>query len=145
MLVVIGIAAGLITVKAMPDNRRLLVNEGERLAQLLVIASQEATLRSMTLAWVPARDGYAFYEVSDAGLQPSRTEDLLKPRRWDVPAVKTQILVDGKARSRFDISPEGQAQAVVIRLYSDPYWVDLKRTLSGRYDIQSGRYAEGLQ
>jgi general secretion pathway protein H len=135
VLVVIGIAAGLVTVKAMPDDKRLLTVEAERLSQLFFIAQEDASLRSKRLAWQASDTGFGFYELMEDGAKAITSEDLLRTRKWGVPGVKTRIFVDGSERRRLEFLPQPGTQSVTIRLQKDTAQVQLNRSLGGRYNI----------
>lgn len=135
VLVVIGIAAGLVTVKAMPDDKRLLTVEAERLSQLLFIAQEDASLRSKRLAWQASDAGFGFYELTEDGAKPITSEDLLRIRTWGLPGVKTRIFVDGSERRRLEFLPQPGTQSVIIQLRKDTAQVQLNRSLGGRYNI----------
>ena len=136
VLVIIGIAATLITVKAIPDQQRLLQTEAERLSQLFQIASDEATLRASPVAWIPSANGYVFTQQLRDG-QQTIEEDLLKPRRWNVGPMMVSIEIDGVASQQFTIQPEGYAQSVLIRLRSEQASIYLVNRIGGRFNIQT--------
>ena len=145
VLVVIGIGATLLTVKAIPDNQRLLMTEAERLAQLLQVAKDDATLKSRPVYWVPDATGYRFLEPVDNELQLVTDEDLLRPRRWNLSPINTTILIDGQPARQLPILPEGLARAVTIQLSSGQSAVMLQQTASGRFTYQRMNARAGLQ
>jgi general secretion pathway protein H len=67
VLLVMGLAAGLIGVLAQPDERTRLRVEAERLAELLDLAATESRLTGKPIAWAVGRADYRFWRSSDAG------------------------------------------------------------------------------
>ncbi len=61
VIVLIAIAATLVTVKLQPDDRGLLREEALRLAALLTQARDEAVITGASIGWRGASDGYSFY------------------------------------------------------------------------------------
>lgn len=135
VLVVIGIAAGLVTIKAMPDDKRLLTVEAERLSQLLFIAQEDAHLRSKRLAWAASDTGFGFYELTEDGTKLITKDDLLRMRTWGLAGVKTRIFVDGNERQRLEFLPQPGTSSVAIQLQKGTAQVQLNRKLGGRYTI----------
>lgn len=65
VLVVIGIALGMVAVQLMPDERAVLRNEAERLALLLENAGMEARATGRSMAWSGERSQYRFWKKND--------------------------------------------------------------------------------
>ena len=66
-LAVIGICVVLVAPLAMPDDRTRLQLEGERLAQLLDLAANEARLTATPISWTAGGGGYRFRRYTEAG------------------------------------------------------------------------------
>ena len=68
VLLVVGIAAGLIAVVAQPDDRMRLRSEAERLAELLDLAATESRVTGQAFAWTAEASQYRFWrQGADAG------------------------------------------------------------------------------
>jgi general secretion pathway protein H len=67
VLLVMGLAAGLIGVLAQPDERTRLRVEAERLAELLDLAATESRFTGKPIAWVAESATYRFWRSSDIG------------------------------------------------------------------------------
>jgi len=67
VLLVMGLAAGLIGVIAQPDERTRLRVEAERLAELLDLAATESRFTGKPIAWAGERATYRFWRSSDSG------------------------------------------------------------------------------
>lgn len=65
VLLVIGIALGMVTVQLMPDERAVLREEAERLALLLENAGLEARASGRSLAWSGEQAHYRFWNKND--------------------------------------------------------------------------------
>lgn len=81
VLVVIGLAVGLISNTARPDDRALLRLETERLAQLLHLAATESRLSGKRIAWTAEGSGYRFWRfAANTDWSEIRDVDSLRPR-----------------------------------------------------------------
>jgi type II secretion system protein H len=100
-LVIIAVAISTAIVALRPDPRGLVRQEGDRLAVLLGLASEESGVGGMPLAWVGREDGYEFQarELTDAGPEwvVVRGDDLLHPRQLPSGTHILSIQVDGEA------------------------------------------------
>ena len=67
VMVVMGIALGMVVVQLMPDNRAPLREEAQRLALLLENAGMEARASGRPLAWSAEKNGYRFWKKNDYG------------------------------------------------------------------------------
>lgn len=65
VLLVMGLAAGLIGVIAQPDERARLKSEAERLAGLLDLAATESRLTGQAFAWTAEDASYRFWRRRD--------------------------------------------------------------------------------
>ena len=65
-LAVIGICVVLVAANAVPDDRTRLQLEGERLAQLLDLAANEARLTATPVSWTAGGGGYRFRRYTEA-------------------------------------------------------------------------------
>lgn len=101
VLVIIAIGVSTAVIALRPDPRAMVREEGDRLAILLGLASEESSLGGMAMAWVGSEGGYEFQtrEVTDLGPEwrVVRGDDLLHPRQLPNGATIRGIRVDGKA------------------------------------------------
>ena len=100
VLVIIGIGIASTVIALRPDPRNVVRQEGDRLAALLGLASEESASGGMPLAWVGREDGYEFQarELGDSGPDWTlvRSDDLLHARQLPVGTAIRGIEVDGK-------------------------------------------------
>ncbi len=100
VLVIIALGVSTAVIALRPDPRGMVREEGERLALLLGLASEESSLGGTAIAWVGGEDGYEFQarELTDLGpdWRVIRGDDLLHPRRLPNGATIRGIQVDGK-------------------------------------------------
>jgi len=125
VLLIMGLAAGLIGAVAQPGERALLRLEAERLAQLLELAAVESRLTGKPVAFTTEISKYTFWRWrDDAGWLETR-EDSLRPRslppgmalsglriEFDpyVPAAYELQMSLGEARYSIDASPIGEVR-----------------------------------
>ncbi len=77
VLLIMGLAAGLVGALAHPDDRVLLRVEAERLAQLLDLAAVESRLTGKPIAWTSDGAQYRFWRWrDDAGWSEARDDSL---------------------------------------------------------------------
>ena len=65
VVVLIAIAATLVTVKLQPDDRALLKEEATRLAAVLTQARDEAVITGSGIGWRGSTNGYQFFRRND--------------------------------------------------------------------------------
>ena len=85
VLVVMGIALGIVVVQLMPDDRITLREEANRLALLLENAGLEARSSGRSMAWSAGQGGYLFWKKNDYS-DWARIEDETEFRPRTLPA-----------------------------------------------------------
>lgn len=81
VLVIIGIMVGLVGVRLMPDDDRVLANEVQRLALLLEQTRDQAVVSGEPIAFTVEQGGYRFWALNeDNQWVPRSGDDLLKDR-----------------------------------------------------------------
>ncbi len=99
VLVIMAIGFATVVIALRPDPRSAVRQEGDRLAALLGMASEESDTRGAPLAWVGNDAGYEFQarEITDAGPEwrVVTGDDLLHPRSLPSGMVIRAIQVDG--------------------------------------------------
>lgn len=100
VMVIIGIGVASAVIALRPDPRNAVRLEGDRLAALLGLASEESATGGMPLAWIGREGGYEFQarELTDLGVDWTvvRGDDLLHPRQLPNGTAIRGIQVDGK-------------------------------------------------
>lgn len=79
VLVILGVAAGVVSLSVAPSEQRLAEREAQRLAVLFRLAQDEARTRGRPVAWVADAAGYRFLV---GGEEPAAPDDPLRPRAW---------------------------------------------------------------
>jgi type II secretion system protein H len=101
-LVIIAVGISAVVISLRPDTRGIVREEGNRLAALLALASEQSVLEGRPLAWIGREDGYEFQarELTDSGPEWSavRGDDLLQPRQFPVGTRILSIQADGQLR-----------------------------------------------
>lgn len=101
VMVIISVGVGVAVIALRPDNRGVVREEGNRLAALLGLASEESGVNGKPLAWIASENGYEFQarDLTDQGPDWSvlRGDDLLHPRHLPTGTYIRSIQVDGQA------------------------------------------------
>jgi general secretion pathway protein H len=92
VLVILSVAAGVVSLSVAPSEDRLLAEEADRLIALFRLAQDEARVSARPLRWEADLKGYRFVSA-DVARVPS-PDDPLRPRMWpftvtrlDAPAI----------------------------------------------------------
>ena len=111
VLVIIGITVALVSINLMPDDRRVLTTEAQKLALLFEQARDEAIISGKEIAWSVEGDKTRFWRKDDQGKWiPSSGDDLFRDRDF-APGVKLIELqinsVKAAMNERLIFSPGG--------------------------------------
>jgi general secretion pathway protein H len=82
VLVILGVAAGVVSLSVAPGEERLVEREAQRLAMLFRLAQDEARVGGRPVSWEADVRGYRFLI---AGREPQASNDPLRPRAWPFP------------------------------------------------------------
>jgi general secretion pathway protein H len=85
VVVILGIAAGVVSLSVAPREDRLVEREAQRLGALFRLAQDEARVRGRPVAWEATTQGYRFLI---GGKEPQDADDPLRPRAWPFPVVR---------------------------------------------------------
>lgn len=142
VLIIIAIAASMITVGAFPDRRQGLHQEAQRLVELFKLAQVEARADGRRIEWQSNTEGYRFMRLQRSPAptpssvrQPVLLPDYfeqdpyLRPRLWH----STPIRVEGAPLA---FSAEWLLPPARIVLYSDEDQLAIIRHAAGHYEIQ---------
>jgi general secretion pathway protein H len=146
VVVIIGIAAAAIGVRAFPDRRRQLHEDGERLAQLFSVAQGEVRADGRTITWQSDGDGYRFLRraranvpgsptptaLARSGLDAFAQDELLRPRRWLDGPVNVQVDPPGPPVFTAEWIPN----PMIVKLQNADGSVLIVRDEAGRYAVQ---------
>lgn len=135
VLVVIAISTAMVSARLMPDDQRLLDQDAERLAQLLTLAQEHSAVRAETLVFMHSREGFQFGLAGTGSTLQALRDDLLGPRRWQLPDTQLRIENDGLAQDRLLISPEPGLNRIMLELKSGSARCLIARRYSGRYQV----------
>jgi len=102
VLVIIGICTTAIGLGlgTLLDPARQLRQEGERLAQRLQVARDEARIDGRSLRWQADAEGYRFSRREGERWTDVQRDDLLRPQRWQSPGIAVQ------PAAAIELSPE---------------------------------------
>ena len=146
VVVIIGIAAAAIGVKAFPDRRQVLREDAERLAQLFAVAQGEVRADGRQITWQADENGYRFMRRARAYKSGSATptalsatqldvfarDELLRPRNWRDGPIKVTLAPAGAPV----FTSEWIAPPLIVRLQSIDGVVTIVRDEAGRYAVQ---------
>lgn len=146
VVVIIGIAATMVGLRAFPDTQRHLREDGERLAQLFAVAQNEVRADGRPIVWQHDAAGYRFVRraappAAVAGVAPvlSRAapdvfarDELLRPRPWRADAV--QVTLEPAGDPVF--TAEWIADPLAVSLSDGHATVTVLRTANGGYQVQ---------
>jgi general secretion pathway protein H len=82
VLVILGVAAGVVSLSVAPSEERLVEREAQRLATLFRLAQDEARVRGRPVSWEADAQGYRFLM---GGQKLQAADDPLRPRAWPFP------------------------------------------------------------
>ena len=91
VIAIAGITLGLIAFNAMPDERKTLQNDAQRIALLLQLARDEAIVRNRLVAFEAQPDRYRFLVREDNTWKPITQDDLLREREFQRAPVSLSI------------------------------------------------------
>lgn len=104
VLVIVGITLGMVSFNAMPDDRKILQNDAQRIALLLQLARDEAIVRNRAIAFEAEADRYRFLLREENVWQALQQDDLLREREFK------------RAPVSFSISPPSAEQGYPFRI-----------------------------
>lgn len=120
VLMVMGVLLGLIAVRMGPDDRDLLRNEAERLAQVLDLAAEEARVSGKTIAWTADDAGYRFWRLgTDNEWAEVRDNEGLRARKLLPGATISEFRVEAmrpQESKRMEFPPGGAMLAFNIEM-----------------------------
>ncbi len=107
VVVLAGVMLALATVTAFPDDGAKLRTEGDRLAQLFMIAHDEAQLRGIPVVWEANDKAYRFVMRDGPRLVPITSDSTLRERAWSVEPMQI---------TRADGSKAAPGESTTVRL-----------------------------
>lgn len=122
VVAIIGIVLAIASVNLLPDDRRTLENEAERVALLLDMARDTAISSGEDLAWQTDGQRYAFYRRGEGDQWVAETGDeMLRSRDWPSGLILESMTINHVAATpddRLIFTPSGVAVPfeLVLRL-----------------------------
>jgi len=113
VLVLIGVLTSLISLSSVPDPRRAIAEEAQRLGLLLTMASEESRVRQQPISWEGDLHGYRFVTETGGERQLMNDDDLLHERSWQQPLTLLTITQDGQVAQTL-LSPEAPPLRIPI-------------------------------
>jgi general secretion pathway protein H len=88
VIVILAVAAGIVSLSAAPSEDRLLAIEMDRLAALFRLAHNEAKVQGRPLTWEADTSGYRFLAGDE--VRGEKADDPLRPRSWPFPVERVE-------------------------------------------------------
>lgn len=129
VLVIIGICTAGIGLGSLLDPARQLRQEGERLAQRLQVARDEARIDGRPLRWQADADGYRFSRREGSRWVTVERDDLLRPQKWQATGIAVQ------PANPIELSPEWIGIAWEVGLSLDGRKLRLRDDGSGQLQV----------
>ncbi|HEL2978023.1 TPA: type II secretion system minor pseudopilin GspH [Stenotrophomonas maltophilia] len=131
VLVIIGICtAGIgLGLGSLLDPGRQLRQEGERLAQRLQVARDEARIDGRPLRWQADAAGYRFSRLEGSRWVTVERDDLLRPQKWQAAGIAVQ------PTNAIELSPEWIGTAWELGLSLDGRALRLRDDGSGQLQV----------
>lgn len=131
VLVIIGICtAGIgLGLGSLLDPARQLRQEGERLAQRLQVARDEARIDGRPLRWQADATGYRFSRLEGSRWVTVERDDLLRPQKWQAAGIAVQ------PTNAIELSPEWIGTAWELGLSLDGRALRLRDDGSGQLQV----------
>jgi len=82
VLVVMGVMLGMVSINAIPDKRKALTNDAQRIALLLQLAREEAIVRNRPVAFEVDTERFRFYVRGDTSWELLTDNDLFRERSF---------------------------------------------------------------
>jgi general secretion pathway protein H len=82
VMVIAGIMLGIVSFKAMPDDRQVLQQDAQRIALLLQLARDEAIVRNRPIAFEADANRYRFLIREELLWQPLLQDEMLRERAF---------------------------------------------------------------
>jgi general secretion pathway protein H len=106
VIVLAGILLSIVSVSVTPDPRQQLAREGQRIGQLLALASDEARIRQQPITWEADLNGYRFVSEAGGERQLLTGDDMLRERTWDRTLKRIALLdVQGQRPAQIVLGP----------------------------------------
>jgi type II secretion system protein H len=143
VVVIIGIMVGLVGVRLMPDDDRVLANEAQRLALLLEQARDQAVASGEPVALTMERAGYRFWALNeDNQWVPRGGDDLLKDHVFgnDIQLAALQLNQSGQSPGeRLLFLPSGNSVPFTADLVLKSAHARISSDSLGRIRVESQR------
>ena len=111
VLVIMGIVLSLVAVNMMPDDKRTLAAEAERLSLLLEQAHDDAVAGAERIAWSAREGGYGFWRADEQGeWVPLAGDETLRERAFETGVRLVELKINRHAVAqgeRLVFSPSG--------------------------------------
>ncbi len=82
VMVIAGIILGMVSFKAMPDDRQVLQQDAQRIALLLQLARDEAIVRNRPIAFAADATHYGFLVKPEQQWLPLKDDEMLREREF---------------------------------------------------------------
>jgi general secretion pathway protein H len=139
VVVLAGMLVAMTAVTAFPDDKARLRTEADRLAQLWMMAHDEAQVRGIPVLWEATSEGYRFVLRDGLRLVAIENDAALRARKWDTTPMQIESL-DAAANTGNLLGEQRTVRLVFVRASAqDPVRVQL-----GYHDARVQVRGDGL-
>lgn len=138
VVAIVGIILAVVSVNLLPDDRRTLSTEAERLALLLELGRDTATARGETLAWVAESGHYEFLRQDERGDWLPDQDPSLRARAFPAGVALAGLSVDHAPAvpgERLLFTPSGVNAPFEIELALGPRRARITGNAAGRVEV----------
>ncbi len=132
-----AVIVSMVAISSAPNPQRAFREEADRIAQLLMLAREEAMIRSAPVRMQYDDYGYRFVVFRDRAWRILDSDPYLRPRRWDEPTRVVVERADGDPILEFGrdlIEPP-----FTIRLIRDAYDLRIVANGLGTFEVLQPR------
>ena len=139
VMVIVGITLGMVSFNAMPDERKVLRNDSQRIALLLQLARDEAIVRNRPIAFEAEADRYRFLLRDGNTWQVLQQDELLREREFKRSPVTLTIdppLVEQADPLRIVFGREPVNRPFVLTLATENAHVAIRADGIGHFEVE---------
>jgi len=136
VIVIAGIALGMVSLSLRPGEARALQDDAARLAALMQLAGDEAILRDRSILLEADAQGYRFFVRAQDAWQPLNDDRLLRSRHFSQ-VVQLRLQPDGTGGAvRIVFEPQPVGRPFDLRLSAGDASADIHADGLGQYVVE---------
>lgn len=139
VMVIIGIALGVVSLNIVPGPREALEKEAQRIALLLQLARDEAIVRNRQVVFEAQPDRYRFLVRTETGWEALPNDDMLRERAFSHSPISLSLDPPGAGSAnplRITFGREPVDRPFVLTLADGAYAVAIQADGIGHFTVQ---------